>query len=42
MLFLDDGRSELLGGGRGRQGQSWSPELAAVIVAAVVLLGLVL
>ncbi|HYD40704.1 MAG TPA: hypothetical protein VEB43_07725 [Anaeromyxobacter sp.] len=41
MLFMDDGRSGLLGGGRGR-GQAWSPELAALVVAAVVLLALVL
>lgn len=42
MLFMDDGRSGLLGGGRGRQGHSWSPEVAALVVAAVVLLALVL
>jgi len=42
MLFMDDGRSGLLGGGRVRQGQTWSPEVAALVVAAVVLLALVM
>lgn len=41
MISMDHGRTGLPGGERGRGGQAWSAEVAAVLIAAAVLLGLV-
>lgn len=41
MVSMNHGRTGLAGGERGRGGHAWSPELAAVLIAAAVLLGLV-